>query len=186
MKTQPLTRTEQLLVTEARERGLQVARRILRSWQIRLPEDEVQSAVDLALCDAVRHFDPTREVQFVTYARLYIRGALWETVAFQNGLGHGTPPPLHEGDEERSFEPADQRPLPDQQYGYQQIRTVVAKAMANVSPTGRDVVVEVDLLGHKLNATAQRLGYSRGHLHEIRRKALEYLRAELMDYAEAA
>ena len=71
------------LVLSHREAGRKVARSILRKWRANIPEDELNSMVDLALCEAAMRFDPEKGAQFLTFLFYHIRGHLirWVTQA---------------------------------------------------------------------------------------------------------
>jgi len=52
-----------------------------------IERDELQSTAYLALVEAARSFDPARNVNFATYARHHIQGALQECKHFWVGTG---------------------------------------------------------------------------------------------------
>ena len=58
---------------------------MFRQWK-----DEFESAACLALVEAARSFDPSRNIQFATFARFRIRGALVDVgrlMSIETGLG---------------------------------------------------------------------------------------------------
>ena len=52
------------LVLEHRMSGRKLARSLLNKWNIRLGTDEINSTVDLALCEAATRFCPDRGAKY--------------------------------------------------------------------------------------------------------------------------
>jgi RNA polymerase sigma factor (sigma-70 family) len=70
----PLTEKQQLLAAQYLPLARALAKplkEIFRQWR-----DEFESAACMALVEAARSFDPSRNIQFATFARFRIRGAL--------------------------------------------------------------------------------------------------------------
>ena len=81
-KQQELTDEDrEALVIEFRLKARKLARSILRKWHARLDLQEVDSIVDLSLCEAVRRFDPTKGASFMTFLYYHLRGNLIRTVS---------------------------------------------------------------------------------------------------------
>ena len=55
-----------------------------------MERDEFESAACLALVEAARSFDPTRNIRFATFARFRIRGALVDVGRVMGHLTAGT------------------------------------------------------------------------------------------------
>ncbi|MCB0324283.1 MAG: sigma-70 family RNA polymerase sigma factor [Bdellovibrionales bacterium] len=71
----------QELILGHRENGRKLSRSILRRWRVRMPSDEIDSIVDLALCEAARRFSPERGASFMTFFFYHLRGHLVRSVA---------------------------------------------------------------------------------------------------------
>jgi DNA-directed RNA polymerase sigma subunit (sigma70/sigma32) len=71
-------RTELVLTYRIKARKL--ARSILRKWHARLDLQEVDSIVDLSLCEAVRRYNPTKGASFMTFLFYHMRGNLIRAV----------------------------------------------------------------------------------------------------------
>lgn len=68
------------LVLGHRENGRKLARSILRRWRVRMPADEIDSIVDLALCEAARRYTTGRGATFMTFFFYHLRGHLVRSV----------------------------------------------------------------------------------------------------------
>lgn len=68
------------LVLDHRENGRKLARSMLSKWHVRMPADEIDSVVDLTLCETALRFDPTRGASFMTFFFYHLRGHLVRTV----------------------------------------------------------------------------------------------------------
>lgn len=68
------------LIVSHREIGRKLASKLLRTWRIRLSPEDVESIVDVTLCEAAAKFDPNFGAQFSTFVFHYIRGNLLQTI----------------------------------------------------------------------------------------------------------
>ncbi len=64
------------LVVSNMEVGRRLAWKLLSSWNVRLPEDDVVSIVGIALCEAARNYDGREGTQFHTFFYYHLRGRL--------------------------------------------------------------------------------------------------------------
>lgn len=62
------------LILDHRENGRKLARSFLRRWRVRMPAEEIDSIVDLTLCEAARRYDSTRGASFMTFLFYHLRG----------------------------------------------------------------------------------------------------------------
>ena len=69
------------LILNHRENGRKLARSILRRWRVRMPAEEIDSIVDLALCEAARRYSSERGASFMTFFFYHLRGHLVRSVA---------------------------------------------------------------------------------------------------------
>jgi RNA polymerase sigma factor (sigma-70 family) len=69
------------LILDHRENGRKLARSILRKWRVRMSGDEIDSIVDLALCEAAKRYSPERGASFMTFYFYHLRGHLVRSVA---------------------------------------------------------------------------------------------------------
>ena len=68
------------LVLDYRNDARRIATSFLRRWRCPLEQDEVYSAVDLALCEAAKNFNPTLGTKFTTHAYLYLKNKMYRLV----------------------------------------------------------------------------------------------------------
>ena len=68
------------LVLDHRDNGRKLARSILRRWRVRMPAEEIDSIVDLALCEAARRYSSGRGASFMTFFFYHLRGHLVRAV----------------------------------------------------------------------------------------------------------
>ena len=69
------------LVLSHRENGRKLARSILRRWRVRMPSEEIDSVVDLSLCETAKRYSSNRGATFMTFFFYHLRGHLVRTVA---------------------------------------------------------------------------------------------------------
>src|SRR5690349_7137351 len=69
------------LILDHRENGRKLARSILRRWRVRMPAEEIDSIVDLSLCEAARRYSSERGASFMTFFFYHLRGHLVRSVA---------------------------------------------------------------------------------------------------------
>lgn len=69
------------LVLSHRENGRKLARSILRRWRVRMPGEEIDSVVDLSLCETAKRYSSNRGASFMTFFFYHLRGHLVRTVA---------------------------------------------------------------------------------------------------------
>ena len=69
------------LILNHRDNGRKLARSILRRWRVRMMTDEIDSIVDLTLCEAAKRFSPEFGASFMTFFFYHLRGHLVRAVA---------------------------------------------------------------------------------------------------------
>ena len=85
VSTEPLSAAREAEISELilnhRENGRKLARSILRRWRVRMPAEEIDSIVDLSLCEAARRYSSERGASFMTFFFYHLRGHLVRSVA---------------------------------------------------------------------------------------------------------
>lgn len=71
----------QKIIIEHRDHGKRLAWSFLTSWRINLRNDEINSIVGAALCEAANRYDEKREASFKTFFFYYLRGMLLKEIA---------------------------------------------------------------------------------------------------------
>ncbi len=74
------TTQHHVLIEAHRSYARALAADILRSMPPQVERDDLESAAELGLVDAARNFDPSRGVQFKTFAYYRIRGAVYDAI----------------------------------------------------------------------------------------------------------
>ena len=69
------------LILNHRDNGRKLARSILRRWRVRMPAEEIDSIVDLSLCEAARRYSSEHGASFMTFFFYHLRGHLVRSVA---------------------------------------------------------------------------------------------------------
>lgn len=193
-----LSETErEFFVVQHREKGRKIARAILRKWQSRLDLDEIQSIVDISLCEAARRFDPSRGVHFVTFLYYHLKGNLIR--AIDTSVWNTLLPSIADGSAEQTSRelPFTARDLsealtseaveiPEDSLYRQEIAALSQKAREQLDPLEREVVERIYIRGQQLIDVASSLGYSRCHISRIKKRALLFLHRELREGVEYA
>ncbi len=181
------------LILDHRENGRKLARSLLRRWRARMSPEEVDSIVDLTLCEAAKRFSPTHGASFMTFMFYHLRGFLVRAVATamnSNNILLAFQPRSNgdymdfvstEDDAMKSF-------LPEcASFGLHEPDGPECALMRKEDiNTCRDAVNKLDALEREvlfrsfdreesLVDIARELGYSRCHISRVKKKALERL-----------
>ncbi|MCB0335371.1 MAG: sigma-70 family RNA polymerase sigma factor [Bdellovibrionales bacterium] len=186
------------LVLEFRLKARKLARSILRKWHARLDLQEVDSIVDLSLCEAVKRFDPEKGASFMTFLFYHLRGNLIRAVTAA-ASANAVPVEAEEGAEgedkykrtsifkgANAIEIAEalsghESMLPDEVLYKKELVKLSKSACANLDDLEKQVIERIYLKGHQLMDIANSLGYSRCHISRVKKKALSALKNEMND-----
>jgi RNA polymerase sigma factor (sigma-70 family) len=190
------------LVLEYRMKARKLSRSILRRWRARIDIEEVDSIVDISLCEAVKRFNPSKGAGFMTFMFFHLRGNLIRAVATAVQLQ--TCPAFN--DEIDAFSPQNEANghvltktgtkgpsvsdvtvalynnedlLPDDALEKKQLATLSRNACANLDPLEREVIDRLFFKEQQLLDIADDLGYSRCHISRVKKRALQILKEEL-------
>lgn len=183
------------LVLEFRVKAKKLARSILRKWNARLDLMEVDSIVDLSLCEAVRRFDPDRGASFMTFLYYHLKGNLIRTVTAA-ASNNAVPVDMKELDDAEvhnrgyayrnvnSIEVSEALALeevetPDKTLLRKEMLGLASHACQNLDDLEKEVIFRVFLKGQQLVDVAKNLGYSRCHISRVKRKALQHLNNDM-------
>jgi RNA polymerase sigma factor (sigma-70 family) len=177
------------MILEYRIKARKLGRSILRRWQARLDLEEVDSVVDLSLCEAVQRFDPEKGASFMTFLYYHLKGNLIRTVtaAAQANFIPGQEIEGKKGEEPKTITAldvveaisgTDQR-NPDDLLLQKELIELSKSACTRLDPLEREVIERLFLQGEQLMKIASSLGYSRCHISRVKKKALENLQIEL-------
>lgn len=183
-----------------RIKARKLARSILRRWHSRLELNEVDSLVDLSLCEAVRRFNPNRGASFMTFLFYHLRGNLIRAVT---AAANSNLVPMFEEESQdlthddaseisksggytfvNSMEAADALVgrtalQPEEALLKKEMVDMSLQACSKLDDLEREVILRIYMNGQQLIDIANSLGYSRCHISRVKRKALETLCADL-------
>ena len=187
-----LSRNErEQFIIEYRQKARKLGRSILRKWHSRLDLNEVDSIVDLSLCEAVRRFNPYVGATFMTFLYYHLKGNLVRAVS---SAASANLVPFNEFEIESmrggaQYQPnavevaealsSDDTLLPDEAIFRREVAQVREQACAKLDKLEREVIERIYLQGQQLMDIAQSLGYSRCHISRVKKKALQTLCREM-------
>ncbi len=182
-----LTELEQEeMVLEFRIKARKLARSILRKWRSRLDLEEVDSVVDLSLCEAVKRFDPDKGASFLTFLYYHLKGNLVRTVsaAANANLIPGANSDSDEEQQVHAYDVAEaltsvELEKPDEMLLKKELINLSQNARDRLDPLEQEVIHRIYLEGQNLIDIASSLGYSRCHISRVKKKALETLNVEI-------
>ncbi len=176
------------LILEHRENGRKLARSMLRRWRAHMNAEEVDSIVDLTLCEAAQRFDPENGASFMTFYFYHLRGFLVRAVANAVNSSNvvlafgadaaetapaGTDLYTPSGD---YFEGGSRDAEgPESIYLKKENARVCEEACAKLDELEREVITRSFRGEEALVDIAKSLGYSRCHISRVKKRALERL-----------
>ncbi len=189
-------RKQEELVLEYRMKARKLARSILRKWHARLDLQEVDSVVDLSLCEAVRRYNPNKGASFMTFLFYHMRGNLIRAVAAA-ATANAVPYAAAET-EEGAGQQADQASyrgvnaieiaealcshdyvMPDENLLKKEMVSISQDACEKLDSLEKEVIYRIYIQEQQLMDIASSLGYSRCHISRVKKKALETLYGDM-------
>lgn len=177
------------LVVDHCDLGRRLAWSMLASWRVRIGQEEVVSAVGLALCDAANRFDPDRGVSFKTFLFYHLRGILLKEIAriiedqkicqyFNHGGGEGVAAPEEVPIQQWSA-PLIEFNDPERLIQRREIAARCWEACDKLDELEREVIIRSFIYDEPLIEIADSLGYCRCHISRVKSKALAVLNRQL-------
>lgn len=181
------------LVLEHREKGRKLARSILKRWNVSLPGEEIDSIVDLSLCEAAKRYDQSKGASFITFLFYHMRGFFVRSitssaqensifVACAQSVGIDTTDwyriengptwdyvPEYLTEEFQSIENPEDILLREEKIAN------CREALAKLDHLEQVVIMKAYFNEESLVDVARELGYSRCHVSRIKRSALSKL-----------
>lgn len=190
------------LILDYRANARKLSRSILRRWHARLDLEELDSLVDLALCEAARRYNPKKGASFMTFLFYHLRGCLVRAVdaaantntvpaaSFEinelssdyNGDGSAV-----NGNTASDIAEAlcnQEYLLPDELLYKKEVSDLSNTACANLDSLEQEVIHRIYAEEQPLVDIARALGYSRCHISRVKKRALELLHANLSQVIE--
>ena len=189
------------LILNHRENGRKLARSILRRWRVRMPAEEIDSIVDLSLCEAARRYSSERGASFMTFFFYHLRGHLVRAVAraaqaTNTFLAFNKPQGIDAADWSNLGSDMTWSFVPDQVVTGQRdadtpenvmIRQEKIKqcqtACSQLDTLEREIIDRSFSSEQPLVDIARSLGYSRCHISRVKKSALDRLK-KILNAAE--
>jgi RNA polymerase sigma factor (sigma-70 family) len=194
-KHRPLSpRQQEQLVLDSRTKARKLARSILRKWHARLDLQEVDSVVDLSLCEAVRRYNPNKGASFMTFLFYHMRGNLIRAVS---AAANANSVPFLDAQEEgaakteqgsvrgvNAIEIAEalcshDYVMPDEMLLKKEMVSISQGACEKLDSLEKEVIYRIYIQEQQLMDIASSLGYSRCHISRVKKKALETLYGDM-------
>lgn len=190
---------QEALILKYRVKARKLGRSMLRRWHSRMDLEEVDSVVDLSLCEAVKRFDPHKGASFMTFLFYHLKGNLVRAVAAaaasssiplaigeleEAGKSIGEINFVHGISGVNSAEIAEavtsqDAPLPDEALWRKQLSDRSTSACEKLDSLEREIIKRLFVHEQQIIDIAAALGYSRCHISRIKKKALDTLHDEL-------
>lgn len=177
------------LILENYDQSMRVGWKMLSSWRVRMPEDEVISIVGAALCDAAYRFDPSRGVGFQTFFFYHLRGLfikeITRIVQEQNTTVF-VPNHVLGGEAEEGFSNPKwffrliDSNHPERILQEREKNIAVWNACSELDALEQEVLVRVFVKDEQLVSVADELNYCRCHISRVKSRALKKLKAGLV------
>ncbi len=195
----PTPLQQEALILKYRLKARKLGRSILRRWHARMDLDEVDSLVDLSLCEAVKRFNPSKGASFMTFLFYHLKGNLVRSVAaaaasasLPSSLlaeGEGTPLSgdlmgelslrgLNSAEIAEAISSQD-APQPDEALWKKQLHGQSSLACEKLDALEQEIIKRIFIQEQQIMDIAASLGYSRCHISRVKKKALETLYDEL-------
>ena len=190
------------LIINHRENGRKLARSLLRRWRVTMPAEEIDSVVDLTLCEAALRFDKTKGASFITFLFYHLRGHLVRAVAAAASESnvfmalaasagvdvHDWATASSEGIEDvwalvpeletslhRDAESPENSLLKREKQG------ICNAACEKLDALEREIIERSYIQDEALVDIAKSLGYSRCHVSRVKKRALDRLKEHLVE-----
>lgn len=187
-------RQQEEIVLEYRMKARKLARSILRKWHARLDLQEVDSVVDLSLCEAVRRYNPAKGASFMTFLFYHMRGNLIRAVSAAANA-HAVPFAEAESNSSEKTEQSAGRSvnaieiaealcshdyiMPDEILLKKEMVNMSQGACEKLDSLEKEVIYRIYIQEQQLMDIASSLGYSRCHISRVKKKALETLYSDM-------
>jgi RNA polymerase sigma factor (sigma-70 family) len=183
------------LIVEYRTKAQKLGRSILRKWNCRLDLEEVDSLVDLSLCEAVQRYDASKGASFMTFLFYHLKGHLVRAV--KSSIDVSAIPSSfaamidgEAADEDirglglNAVDLADrlsgeEAQAPDETLWKKELSSCSLAACEKLDPLEREIIKRIFVHEQQIIDIAASLGYSRCHISRVKKKALSALHDEL-------
>lgn len=192
------------LVLNHRENARKLARSILRKWRVRMNAEEIDSIVDLTLCEAAQRYCPDKGASFMTFLFYHLRGQLVRAVttaaqansiflacAQSAGIDTSDWYRMEDGPS-WDFVPDYLEPehleneTPEQSILKKELIGRCSKACDKLDTLEREIILRSFHKEEALVDIAKDLGYSRCHISRVKKSAIERLKVMMREEMNAS
>lgn len=181
----------QLLAENHRAAARKLALSMITRWKCRIEPDELQSIIDLSLCEAAMRYDRSHGAGFMTFLYYHLKGKLIKTITAraEDNLefvgDYERPRPVVDNDADGGVRSSEWRSLSfcdnesltlEDVLHRQQVYDLCHQACLRLKGIEREVIWRIYFENKELNQVTAEMGYSRGHLFRVRVRALEKIR----------
>ena len=187
------------LTLQYRDAARKLALSMISKWKCRIERDELQSVIDLALCEAATRYNHSHGAGFMTFLYYHLKGKLIKTIVQRADRAlvfiedYESSRLAVSGDDEfcnvRSVEwlclatQAQSNHLEADDALYrQQLIDICHKACERLRGIEREVIWQIYFQNKELSQVTSEMGYSRGHLFRVRMRALNKIRRAVKAY----
>lgn len=180
------------LAEQYRPAARKLALSMVTKWKCRIEKDELQSVIDLALCEAASRYNSSHGAAFMTFLYYHLKGKLIKTIAARADQGLVFIDDYERtrlsicGDDDvsdvrssewKQFAASDEAIFePEEALYRQQLVDICYKACQRLRGIEREVIWRIYFENKELSQVTTEMGYSRGHLFRVRMRALEKIR----------
>ena len=171
------------LVMEHFDNADKIARKLLRSWQVQLSNDEVKSVVGLAISEAASRFDQSKNVAFTTFLFYYLRGMLIKEISklAKHNREYIRLDASEQDAPSKAVLEAEIYPdnNPEQVLYRNQLEVFFKEVCNSLDDLEKEIVFRHLIEDQQLNVVAGELGYSRFYTSRVKKRAVAKLQEAL-------
>lgn len=190
------SREQDELILKHRVKARKLTKSILRKWNARLDPEDIDSIVNVSLCESARRFDPSKGASFMTFTYFHLKGNLIRHVTSASKASAISQEPderIFMYDEEinsyKNINSLCHRDIIELYYSVDDIvddplvlkenRLEVLRAIDELDPLEKTIIERLYFKGEPLMNIADSLGYSRCHVSRIKKRAMMILALKL-------
>lgn len=187
------------LILTHRDNGRKLARSMLRRWHVVMPLDEIDSLVDLTLCEAAKRYDIDKGASFITFLFYHLRGHLVRAVAsatsdsqLVKAIAQSAGVDVSEWSTanedtavhilpELSMDRPDEAESPELLMMKREKSSLCQQAIVKLDDLEKEIIDRSYGQDEPLVDIARLLGYSRCHISRVKKRALDRIRDYIGD-----
>lgn len=179
------------LVLAHRATAMRIAQSMMKRWGLYVDRDELQSIVDLVLCETSHRYKPSKGASFVTFIFLALKGKLLREFIIKRkfyplevSLEAAQEGDLNWDKEIERSAVSDHSECPHYRTYLGELRAICNEAISHLNNLEKEVVMETVVFESKVASYARKIGYSRGHMSSLRSAALRKIKHKLNSLEE--